>query len=57
MGILPAAYMRAVANSAKNNVGVVLQAKQDKSVRAKQDTKREQGNGGEGRGVCPWKEG
>jgi hypothetical protein len=36
---------------------VVLQAKQDKSVRAKQDTKREQGNGGEGRGVCPWKEG
>jgi hypothetical protein len=36
---------------------VVLQAKQDKSVQAKQDTKREQGNGGEGRGVCPWKEG
>ena len=34
-----------------------VQAKQDKSVRAKQDTQREQGNGGEGRGVCPWKEG
>ena len=41
----------------KEAFAVVLQAKQDKSVRSKQDTKLELGNGGEGRGVCLWLEG